>query len=275
MTGRGAAATRSNLQLRVLSAIVLIVVVLAATWFGGFWFRLFAIAMSAGIFHEWLAMRKEESVGALYAWPAFSVVAIVLLVDAPLVGCVAALGAGLVWLAAARALSRATLWPLWGLLYAGLPAISLSFLREEGLVVVILLFVIVWATDIMAYFTGRALGGPKLAPSISPGKTWSGAVGGAAFGLVGGLVVTVAVVGASLGVLATAGLISLALSVVSQAGDLFESAVKRRNGVKDSGAIIPGHGGVMDRVDGLVPAAILLYAATLVLGPSVEPLSPF
>lgn len=275
MTGGGGAGKRSNLQLRVLSAIVLIVVVLAATLFGGFWFRLFAVSMSAGIFHEWLAMRKEEPGGQFHGWLAFAVLAIILLLDAPLLGCVAALGAGLVWLSAAWALSRATLWPLWGLFYAGLPAIALSFLREEGLVLVILLFVVVWATDIMAYFTGRSLGGPKLAPSISPGKTWSGAVGGAAFGLAGGLAVAASVAGASLGALATAGLVSLALSVVSQAGDLFESAVKRRNGVKDSGAIIPGHGGVMDRVDGLVPAAVLLYAATLVLGSAVEPLSPF
>ncbi|WP_265518434.1 phosphatidate cytidylyltransferase [Nitratireductor luteus] len=275
MTAGGGTGKRSNLQLRVFSAIVLIIVVLAATWFGGFWFRVFVVAMSGGIFHEWLDMRKDDASGELYGWPAFAVLAIILLLDAPLLGCVAALGAGLVWLFAAWAFSRATLWPLWGLLYAGLPAIALSFLREEGLVLVILLFVVVWATDIMAYFTGRSLDGPKLAPSISPGKTWSGAIGGAAFGLAGGLAVAAFVAGASLGVLVTAGLISLALSVVSQAGDLFESAVKRRNGVKDSGAIIPGHGGVMDRVDGLIPAAILLYAATLVLGPSVEPLSPF
>jgi phosphatidate cytidylyltransferase len=115
---------------------------------------------------------------------------------------------------------------------------------------------VVWATDICAYFVGRAVGGPKLAPSISPGKTQSGALGGTVGGVVAGLLLAT---GAGAGNLATLGLVALVLSVISQAGDLFESWVKRQHGAKDSSTLIPGHGGVMDRVDGLVAAALALY----------------
>jgi phosphatidate cytidylyltransferase len=162
-------------------------------------------------------------------------------------------------------------WTVGGLAYAGLSGISLGFLREgghAGLVAVLFLFAVVWATDIFAYFVGRAVGGPKLAPAISPGKTQSGAVGGALGGVVAGLLVVAAAGYGSLPVLAVAALL---LSVVSQAGDLFESWVKRRHGVKDSGSIIPGHGGVMDRVDGLVAAALALYLIGWVLGSADNP----
>jgi len=115
---------------------------------------------------------------------------------------------------------------------------------------------VVWATDIFAYFVGRAIGGPKLAPSISPGKTQSGALGGAIGGVIAGLLLAAAAGAGHLGMLSV---VALALSVISQAGDLFESWVKRRHGAKDSGTLIPGHGGVMDRVDGLVAAAFALY----------------
>ena len=146
-----------------------------------------------------------------------------------------------------------------GLAYAGIPALAIAKLRGadgEGLAAVLFLFAAVWATDILAYFTGRAIGGPKLAPSISPGKTWSGAIGGAVSGVI-----------AAWGVAAAFGrggdwrlpLVALAVSVISQMGDLYESSVKRRAGVKDSSHLIPGHGGVLDRVDGLVAGAVLLY----------------
>ncbi|TIT51073.1 MAG: phosphatidate cytidylyltransferase, partial [Mesorhizobium sp.] len=111
-------------------------------------------------------------------------------------------------------------------------------------------------TDISAYFVGRAVGGPKLAPSISPGKTQSGALGGAVGGVVAGLLLAAT---AGAGNLAVLGVVALVLSIVAQAGDLFESWVKRRHDRKDSGTLIPGHGGVMDRVDGLVAAAFALY----------------
>jgi phosphatidate cytidylyltransferase len=144
--------------------------------------------------------------------------------------------------------------------YAAIPAAALAFLRDgdaAGLWAILFLFAVVWATDILAYFVGRAVGGPKLAPSISPGKTWSGAIGGAAAGTLAGI--GVAAAAASPASPWLIGLAALLLSVLSQMGDLFESGLKRRFGVKDSGWLIPGHGGVMDRVDGLVAAAIALY----------------
>ena len=127
---------------------------------------------------------------------------------------------------------------------------------HPGLIAILFLFAVVWATDILAYFVGRSVGGPKLAPSISPGKTQSGAAGGAVGGVVAGVILAAAAGLSGLGQLAV---IALVLSILAQAGDLFESWVKRQHGVKDSSAIIPGHGGVMDRIDGLVAAAFALY----------------
>ncbi len=148
-----------------------------------------------------------------------------------------------------------------GVLYATALAASVVLCRgadATGLVVILWLFAVVWGTDTCAYFTGRALGGPKLWPSVSPKKTWSGALGG----LLGGGAL-------GLGVLMLAGIpvkpphlaLSLAFSIATQGGDLFESALKRRYDVKDAGSIIPGHGGVMDRLDGFIFAAAL--AATV------------
>jgi phosphatidate cytidylyltransferase len=161
--------------------------------------------------------------------------------------------------AIAARIRGATQWEASGVAYAALSGFSLAYLRDDnhsGLIAILFLFAVVWATDIAAYFVGRAVGGPKLAPSISPGKTQSGALGGAVGGVVAGLLLAIA---AGAGNLVQLGLVALALSIVSQIGDLFESWVKRRHGCKDSSNLIPGHGGVMDRVDGLVAAAFALY----------------
>jgi phosphatidate cytidylyltransferase len=152
-------------------------------------------------------------------------------------------------------------WYLGGFAYALLAALSLLWVRdraEDGLSLLLWIFIIVWATDIGAYIAGRSIGGPKLAPAISPGKTWAGFYGGvAAASLFGGAWVL------------TTGLHWLVLllaplfSVASQGGDLFESWMKRRAGVKDSGRLLPGHGGVFDRLDGLLPVAILTALAVV------------
>jgi phosphatidate cytidylyltransferase len=252
----------SNLQLRVASAVVLAVVTLAATWAGGIWFRLLVAAVGAAIFWEWAAMAADRTslrhrlgTGVLAAIP----LGLVIAGASPLVvfGAIAAgtiLTAGIaVMLSERGALFLA-------LPYATLPAASAAYLRasdQPGLAAILFLFAAIWATDIFAYFVGRAVGGPKLAPSISPGKTVSGALGGAAAAVVAGVAVSVWL-GSRWGIVPMA-LVALGLSVVSQAGDLFESAVKRRFGRKDSGNLIPGHGGVMDRVDALVAAAVALY----------------
>jgi phosphatidate cytidylyltransferase len=151
-------------------------------------------------------------------------------------------------------------WYVSGFFYALLPALGLLWIRERsGLNLLVWAFIVTWATDIGAYFAGRAFGKRKLAPSISPGKTVEGLYGGiAAAILVGGAWVFATGLGKPL--LALAPLFGLA----AQAGDLFESAMKRRAGVKDSGKWLPGHGGMLDRLDGLVAVAVLTAAAQLV-----------
>jgi phosphatidate cytidylyltransferase len=123
-----------------------------------------------------------------------------------------------------------------------------------GFAALLFLFATVWATDIFAYLTGRGIGGPLLAPRFSPKKTWAGALGGLAGGVVAGSVVAYASAGTHPVV---GGVLALVLSIAAQGGDLLESAVKRRFGAKDASALIPGHGGVMDRVDGLLLAALV------------------
>lgn len=262
--GSGAAgktAGLSNLQLRVISAVILAAAVLALTFVGGLPFRLLAAGIAAAIFYEWAAMSRTPA-NARFQLVLGAFLALVLLALA------AGAGAGMVLLITGIGLAVAGIAggvlghgpsaPV-GFAYAALSGISLGFLRGDdfaGLSAILFLFAVVWATDILAYFTGRALGGPKLAPAISPGKTWSGAAGGTFAGVAAGLLAAV-MLGQPLEV--RIAIIALLLSVVSQIGDLFESGVKRRHGVKDSGSLIPGHGGVMDRVDGLVAAAFALY----------------
>ncbi|AZO08025.1 MULTISPECIES: phosphatidate cytidylyltransferase [unclassified Mesorhizobium] len=252
----------SNLQQRVISAIVMAAVTLMLTWLGGLPFRLFCAAIAAVIFYEWTRMSRPTAAGGVLG----------LLPEALILVFIGALIAGLpaLWLlllaailvavaAFATRMQRTAQWEAAGLAYAALSGFALAYLRGDdhsGLVAILFLFAVVWATDIAAYFVGRAVGGPKLAPSISPGKTQSGALGGAVGGVVAGLLLGVL---AGAGNLVQLGFVALALSIVSQIGDLFESWVKRRHDCKDSSNLIPGHGGVMDRVDGLVAAAFALY----------------
>jgi len=176
----------------------------------------------------------------------------------------------LFWLAAAigvlwewlRITSLRPLWLAAGVIYVGVFFVSMLMLRSDprlGLAALIWLFALIWTADIAAYFTGRALGGPKLWPAVSPNKTWSGAVGGAIGGLAAG---AAALVAAGLSLRPVHAAVMLAVVIAAQLGDLMESAIKRRFGVKDSSQLIPGHGGLMDRCDSLAAAA----AAALLLG---------
>ncbi|WP_027051883.1 phosphatidate cytidylyltransferase [Mesorhizobium erdmanii] len=250
----------SNLQLRVISAVVLAVIALGLTWLGSLPFRLLCAAMSAMIFYEWTRMSRPAVNGLSFLPEALVVVFIGALIGGLSASWLLLLVAFLTAVTAIAAQVRKTgQWEASGLAYASVSGLSLALLRDgdnSGLVAILFLFAVVWATDIFAYFVGRAIGGPKLAPSISPGKTRSGALGGAVGGVVAGVMLAAA---AGAGNLALLGLVALVLSIVAQAGDLFESWVKRRHGCKDSGMLIPGHGGVMDRVDGLVAAALALY----------------
>jgi phosphatidate cytidylyltransferase len=209
----------AGLLVRVLSAIVLAPLLLAAVWFGFPWIDLAAAVAAPIMIFEWSRLTRGAPVLRVLAW-VYSLAALV----------------ALLWLRHQPTFGRETI--LWVL-------------------------VCIFATDIGAYFVGRTAGGAKLAPRISPGKTWSGLIGGMAWAAVAS-----AAIGYAFGLgetvqLAVAGAV---LAVVGQAGDLLESAAKRRAGVKDSGRLIPGHGGLLDRIDGLMAVLVAVGVARLVAG---------
>jgi phosphatidate cytidylyltransferase len=258
----------SELKLRIASALVLGALIILVTLWGGWPFRLVWIAVAGLAAYEWLALTSRGNAVAIGIAVAAAGLALAFLSESP----VALAGTG-----AAAALIGALATPLarsrlalacCGVAYAMVFALVTPALRERpeiGLTLILWSFAVVWLTDIAAYFTGRSLGGPKLMPAVSPKKTWSGAVGGALAGMLGGYLVwrlmpALQGVTGALPVVAA----SLAGSVASQAGDLFESALKRRFGAKDSGTLIPGHGGFLDRLDGywavMVLAGLVLFA---------------
>ena len=250
----------NNLTVRIISGLILGGLVLAITYFGGFVFHLMVAGFSMALLHEWLSMAgarvTARTKSTLWLLLLVALVPLVLNLHAYIVVPVAALAIALGMLSEVK---RSGWWIASALPYALLAAVTIDQIREggeAGLAAVVFLFAVVWATDSFAYIFGRLIGGRKLAPSISPGKTWSGAVGGALAAVIIG-----AGAGRLMGIQAGFALAvaALFLSALSQAGDLFESAVKRRFGAKDSGRLIPGHGGVMDRVDGLVAASLALY----------------
>ncbi|MGV1954870.1 phosphatidate cytidylyltransferase [Agrobacterium sp. 22-214-1] len=255
-----------ELRLRIVSAIVMAAVILAATWYGGILFRIVAGLLAILIYYEWSTITRlseTNSTGNAWGWFAVAVIAGNTIfgessLDLPLLS-------GFTLTAALFPILRGKNWWLvGGIFYAGLSGISLAAIRGDeltGFVSILFIFAVVWSTDILAYFVGRAIGGPKLAPSISPGKTWSGAIGGAVAAVIGGGAVSMAYHG-RISVLVLG--LALILSVFSQIGDLFESFVKRRFQVKDSSHLIPGHGGFMDRVDGLVFACFTVFLIAFV-----------
>ncbi len=206
----------SNLALRVISAAVMMPLALVIAYAGGVLFALFWAAAALAVLWEWTALVR----GAAMPPPA-------------------RLG-----------------WYIAGAAYAAVLLLAPLLLRADavyGFLAIVLLFGIVWTTDVAAYFAGRAIGGPKLMPSVSPKKTWSGAIGGTLGAML--VAVTLAYAFGIANLLAIA-VIALVLSVLSQMGDLLESWIKRRFGAKDASQLIPGHGGVMDRLDGFWAAAL-------------------
>mgnify|MGYP005812661495 FL=1 len=250
-----------ELRLRIASGVILGLLVLAATWAGGLWFRSLAVVIMVLMHYEFSTIsnaRTKAPLANAIGWMAILATAAFILAYLPQMALAAILigGFGAV---IAGVMRGGGLWSATAVFYAGLSGLALAEIRGEGhfgLFAMLFVFAIVWATDILAYFFGRALGGPKLAPSISPGKTWSGAIFGTAAGVGAGVGVALIVRQGS-GMMIP--LIALLLSVASQIGDLFESWLKRRFGAKDSSRLIPGHGGVMDRVDGLVFAAFAAF----------------
>jgi len=249
----------TDLGPRFASAVVLIVVTVLGLYFGSYIFAALVGAVFAGCYREWdrmVTLKPLTTVGGIL----IGMVALSALVY-PLFGLLATLGLiAAAVLVAAAADREVWLWRVAGLVFFGLVIIALLALRGaawEGFLAALFLGIVVWLTDTGAFFTGRQVGGEKLAPDISPGKTWSGAVGGFAIGTLGGLVFWLFTTTSPWWI----GLaIAASISIVGQIGDLAESAVKRRFRIKDSGDIIPGHGGLMDRLDSLTFASLLVFA---------------
>ncbi|MBV8473995.1 MAG: CDP-archaeol synthase [Hyphomicrobiales bacterium] len=254
----------SDLPARAAAGVAMMAIALAAAWVGGFWFLVFWFVAAALVLWEWQKLVDGEHLAARLALGGLT-----LLVAAPFAlhgatrSALAVLLAGAVVTGFAAGPSRAErVWSAAGVLYAGAILVSPALLRASpayGLAAILWLFAVVWGADIMAYFGGRLIGGPRLWPRISPGKTWSGAVVGAISGAVLGALVALfaAPPGARLVPILILGFVA---AIVEGMGDLFESAVKRRFDVKDSSHLIPGHGGLMDRLDGFVAAATFAVA---------------
>lgn len=215
-------AKKSDLGTRTVSAVVMLAVAGTVLWLGGWWWTVFVGLVAAGVLYEWRRLVR---------------------LFAPTTGAEA-------------------LWSLVGIVYLGLAAAMLMFLRDgpDGLTTVLAVLLMVIATDVGAYFAGRTFGGPKIAPKISPSKTWSGLCGGmaASGAAIAALIFALSPGGVPARTLLAYALGGAALAVVAQAADFFESWMKRRAGVKDSSHLIPGHGGLFDRVDGLLGVCFVL-----------------
>jgi phosphatidate cytidylyltransferase len=252
----GPAARGHEFTRRVASAIVLAPLAIVVAWLGGAWFVAFWALAAIGVLWEWTRLVVDGK-----KWSPVPVAAAVIAVAAWLVVAgwlevaIAVLAIGPL-LAAGFGPAGKRNWVAGGCAYAGAVLAAPVLLRDDaqfGFVAVLFLFAVVWMTDIFAYLVGRMVGGPRLWPAVSPNKTWSGAIGGAAAAVIAG---TVVAMWAGLANLPALGIVGLGLSVVAQAGDFSESALKRHFGAKDASHLIPGHGGLMDRLDGFVAAAV-------------------
>jgi phosphatidate cytidylyltransferase len=255
--GMSALAGNHNLMLRVLSSLVMAPLAIAAVYAGGMVFVAFWAVAAVIVLWEWSTLVCQSDRGPVLGVGGVAIVGTVFMFVVGRTGVALALIALGALGAAALAPAAQRKWCAAGVVYAGVILMASVLLRrgeDWGLWAILFLFAIVWLTDIAAYFGGRAIGGPKLMPRISPNKTWAGAVGGTFAGVAGGIAVAHA---AGISALAVIGLIALALSVASQVGDLLESAMKRHFHAKDASGLIPGHGGLMDRLDGYTGAVFV------------------
>jgi phosphatidate cytidylyltransferase len=250
------AAPPHNLLLRIVSAVVMAPAAVFIAWLGDWPFAVFWAVAAIAVLWEWLTLVAGPRYPLMLASSALAIAIAGLVawrhrpVTAILVVGLGAIGAAIF------APRERRFWITAGIGYAGVLLLAPILLRADvdyGLPAILLLFVIVWSTDVLAYFAGRAIGGPKLAPMISPKKTWSGAI----IGTIGAVLVAIAAAdflgGFNKGTIAA---VALLLSVMTQLGDLLESWLKRQFGAKDASHLIPGHGGVMDRLDGFWAAAL-------------------
>ena len=262
----------SDLGARILSAVVLIPIGLGAAYFGGPWLAGAAGAAVVAMSYEWARMSEPKAYAAPF-WLSL----------AGALGAVMIASWGRLWLAMAwlcgcalisafrRKSLAGVLETAGGAIYVGAPAAVFLWLRdrsEEGLVTILTLFIVIWTTDIFAYFGGKLIGGPRIARDLSPNKTWSGIITGTAAGGVAGFACGEMFAPSAAHEAAWIA-IGLVIAFTGLMGDLFESFLKRRFGVKDASRFIPGHGGVLDRIDGLMMAT-LLTGAILAFAPDLS-----
>ena len=252
-----------DLFVRTASAVVLVPVVIACIWLGGYWFSVFAGVLGCMIAHEWAGIVHPNN-WVQYGLHIAAAVCGAFLAGYWGVGVAAAAVLGLAFLSGLLVRfgdSAKSQWSYMGVFYVGFPTLALILLRQgpnTGFAAILWVFLIVWSADILAYFAGRIIGGPKLAPRISPKKTWAGLAGAIAGSMLASFLFAHFM---NLPGRFELALLAGMLAIVEQGGDLFESSLKRYYGVKDSGRLIPGHGGVIDRVDGLI--AVVVAAAVI------------
>lgn len=267
----GEVSTARNLLTRVLSAIVLAPLAVAVAWFGAWPFALFWTIAAIAVLFEWTTLAAGASAHAVVVVGAIGIglAASIHQMGQPAVALLVVVLSALAALLLAPTTRR--LWLASGSLYAALLMIAPLYLRadvEYGFAAIVLIFAVVWTTDVLGYFGGRAFGGPKLAPAVSPKKTWSGALSGTAGAALAAMLWVLFFQHGSIAAVIT---VAILLSVFAQIGDLAESALKRHFGVKDASQLIPGHGGVMDRLDGFWAAAVLAALIGLARGGSETP----
>ncbi|MBV8335121.1 MAG: phosphatidate cytidylyltransferase [Alphaproteobacteria bacterium] len=262
----------STLELRIMSAVALAPLPIAAIWFGSPWLPLLTVLAGAVMAWEWgrLCCRgRLGATGIVLIAVVLATVAAAALMDIGFAVGFLILGAAAVFWSAKRMPEPEPEWAAFGTLWVALPCICLLWLAREGMsgrATLLWVLTVVWATDIGAYITGKTLGGPRLAPRWSPRKTWAGLAGGTVCAAFSGWA-TAAWLGLSPALPLVA--ISAALAIVEQFGDLAQSFAKRRFGVKDSSRLIPGHGGLLDRLDGLLAVIPVVALMTLLDGRSV------
>jgi phosphatidate cytidylyltransferase len=262
----------SDLGARILSSAILAPAGLAAAWAGGPWLAGACGAAVVAMAYEWARMSEPKDLTPAFLFALIGALGAVMFASWRM------LDWGLVWLAGCGAVSAVRRRSLsgvietaGGLIYIGAPPAIFLWLRDrgdEGLATILALFIIIWSADVFAYFGGKVIGGPKIAEGLSPNKTWSGIVTGAMAGTAAGYGCAL-LFDASADVRLGWLVVGLVLAFTGLMGDLFESFLKRRFGVKDASRLIPGHGGVLDRIDGLM-AATLLFGAVLALWPRLS-----
>jgi phosphatidate cytidylyltransferase len=270
-----AARKNSDLPTRFAAGVVMIAVALAAVYFSGWVFRILGTVAAAIMLLEWAEMhnvprfRKLAAVallalaivGSLQYFPFPANENNEFQINYDLLEPMLSVFLAIAGIAILVSLLTLRLSMGWGLLYIGVPSAALIFINWSWWQLSLWALIVVWATDIFAYAAGRGIGGPKLAPRLSPNKTWAGLFGGVAGAAVCGAL-------AAYLLQLDAGIfyfLGAPFGLLAQLGDLYESGVKRRRGVKDSGTLLPGHGGVLDRLDGLLPVALATFLVLLVL----------